>query len=286
LSARKGFLVPTPSTCQVCKGAHYLLDRQGERLIAKVCHCNETCERCGGDGWIRVEKDGYSYMQPCSCRAIAQRVSLFNQARMPARCGHSFDDFHPLNQAQQDALDAARTTAMLYRSDAPSKGFLVSGSVGTGKTHLLCATLSYLTLEAGVTARYVEISFVFSEIRRGFSDGRSGLETIAPLVETDVLAIDELGKGRGSAFELDTLDELIARRYNANRTTLFATNYSLAPERPRSRGYHDPVEQASGPVLLRERVGERIYSRLFEMCHMIELPAETQDFRRKDREAR
>ena len=74
-------------------------------------------------------------------------------------------------------------------------------------------------------------------IRRGFQEGKSGGEIIGPLSEVEVLAIDELGKGRGSPFELETLDELIARRYNAGRTTLFATNYSLEPERQgRARG--------------------------------------------------
>ena len=57
---------------------------------------------------------------------------------------------------------------------------------------------------------------------------KSGGEIIQPLSEVEVLAIDELGRGRGSAFELETMDELIARRYNAGRVTLFGTK-SAAP---------------------------------------------------------
>jgi DNA replication protein DnaC len=96
-----------------------------------------------------------------------------------------------------------------------------------------------------------------------------------------------LGRGRGSPFEMETLDELIARRYNAGRTTLFATNYSLEPERkarPQSRsGYRSTQEEAGQPrdtELLRDRVGERIYSRLCEMCEFVSLPPETPDHRR------
>ena len=106
-----------------------------------------------------------------------------------------------------------------------------------------------------------------------------------------MLAIDELGKGRGSAFEQETLDELIASRYNAGRTTLFATNYPLEPERRPVRtaasappGYRATADRtaASGKdvELLRERVGERIYSRLCQMCEFVELPPQTQDYRR------
>ncbi|MGI5862243.1 MAG: ATP-binding protein [Myxococcales bacterium] len=271
--------------CPECGGARYLIERRGELRVARACRCNDTCARCGGTGRIHVEKDGYSFVQVCSCRAIAQRLAHFNQAGLPARCGLSFDEFLPQNHAQEEARAVAYTTAMRYRPEEPTKGFVVAGPVGTGKTHLLCATLGYLTLELGVSARYVEVSFLFSEIRKGFSENRSGLDAIQPLVDADVLAIDELGKGRQSPFELDTLDELIARRYNTNRTTLFATNFSLQPEDPRAKGYHDPAAKLASN-LLRDRVGERIYSRLHEMCHLLQFPPETPDFRKKDRGTR
>jgi len=274
--------VANGTQCPACRGKGYLIDRTGELCVAKACRCNDDCSKCGGSGRVFVEKDGYTYASTCSCRAMAQRVVRFNQARLPARSGLSFDDFLPQNHDQELAHAAAMTTAKRYRPEEPSKGFIVSGPVGTGKTHLLCATLQYLTMELGVVARYVEISFLFSEIRKGFSEGRSGLDAIQPLIDTDVLAIDELGKGRCSPFELDTLDELIARRYNANRTTLFATNFSLAAEDPRApKGYHDPAAKLASN-LLRDRVGERIYSRLHEMCHMVQFPAGTQDWRRQD----
>jgi hypothetical protein len=35
-------------------------------------------------------------------------------------------------------------------------------------------------------------------------------------------------------------------------------------------------------LVLRERIGERIDSRLQEMCHLIQFPQETEDWRRRD----
>ena len=84
---------------------------------------------------------------------------------------------------------------------------------------------------------------------------------------------------------METLDELIARRYNAGKVTLFASNYSLASERKSTRavqGYVSSDEarnDAKDHQLLRERVGERIFSRLFDMCSFIEMPGETKDYR-------
>ena len=74
------------------------------------------------------------------------------------------------------------------------------------------------------------------------------------------LVIDELGKGRGSEWELGVLDDLISKRYNAQRTTVLTTNY--------------PIQKSSayeGEEDLSERVGIRIYSRLTEMCRPVRL---------------
>lgn len=278
--------MPEP-TCPKCRGERVIIDRTGERCVARVCGCAAECPSCGGTGQTFVEKGGYTFAQACGCQAVGARVAQFNRARLPARCGLTFESYAPTNEEQAKAQAAAVTTARRYRPEAPSKGFLVSGPVGTGKTHLLCATLRHLTLELGVSARYVEISFLFSEIRKGFAENRSGLDAILPLVDADVLAIDELGKGRGSAFELDTLDELIARRYNANRTTLFATNFLLDAEPGAGDGFiavnaRTVAKQQQSELLLRERIGERIYSRLHEMCHLIQFPQGTEDWRRRD----
>jgi DNA replication protein DnaC len=193
----------------------------------------------------------------------------------------SFESFRPSNAEQARAQQVAREFALKYPQ---SRGYILSGPVGTGKTHLLSATLKHLALEVGARVAYVEISLLYAQIRRGFQDGRSGGEIIQPLSQVDVLAIDELGKGRGSAFELDTLDELIARRYNAGRVTLFATNYSLkSPEDRAQRGYVSTeamVDATKESKLLCDRVGDRIYSRLCEMCEFVEFPSSTADQRR------
>ncbi|HEX9506989.1 MAG TPA: DNA replication protein, partial [Myxococcales bacterium] len=78
--------------------------------------------------------------------------------------------------------------------------------------------------------------------------------------------------------------ELIARRYNAGKTTLFATNYSLLPRRESVRstaGYRstEDAEPTKDSELLRDRTTARIYSRLCEMCEFVELPAGTPDRR-------
>jgi DNA replication protein DnaC len=287
--------------CTICRGRMYVFSRQGDRATAQICSCSKVCRRCQGAGFIYVTREEtfsqkvgprrYEVLAQCPCKILQARVQRFCEAGVPAvLAGKGFEGYGASNEAQDRALKASTAFAMGFSKQAPPKGFVLSGPVGTGKTHLLASTLTHLLLEAGVEAKYVEISLLYATIRRGFQDGKSGGEIIGPLSEVEVLAIDELGKGRGSQFELETLDELIARRYNSGsgKTTLFATNYSLAPERrsvksaaPNGYRSSDENQKASRDAdLLRERVGERIYSRLCEMCEFVELPPETPDHRR------
>ena len=292
----------SPNVCSECGGRSYRLSTTADKARARVCGCMASCAHCGGQGYVlsvqeetfsqKVGPRRYDTVAPCICRVLRSRVEAFNRVGIPGVLARaSFENYLPFHEAHDAAKQAATRFAHGFRRGAPSRGFIISGPVGSGKTHLLAAALARLVLEGGVEARYLEISLLFADIRRGFQEGKSGGEIIGPLSEVDVLAIDELGRGRGSPFEMETLEELIARRYNAGRTTLFATNYSLEPERksrPHARtGYRSTTEEAAQPrdtELLRDRVGERIYSRLCEMCEFVSLPPETPDHRRTRQE--
>ncbi|HTQ44927.1 MAG TPA: ATP-binding protein [Polyangiaceae bacterium] len=308
----------TSSTCPECHGDGYRVEAEvqpgpgdGEgrraRAVARICGCRERCPHCEGRGFVYTSREvefskkvgarRYEALAPCLCRLLGQRISEFAAVGIPAHhASSSFATFRAKGDDQEktaaleQALGIARTVAQEWRRDRPARGFVISGRVGSGKTHLLSATLRHLVLERGASAQYREISLLYADIRRGFNAGKSGGEIIARLVDADILAIDELGRGRGSPFEMETLDELIARRYNSGLTTIVATNFSLERERtptPGPRGFQAP-EQALGEreELLVERIGERIYSRLCEMCDFVSLPGRTDDFRRTKQDGR
>lgn len=304
------------SSCPNCLGDGYRVDadvpsepgdsegRRG-RAVARVCSCREPCPHCDGRGFVYTSREAefsrkvggrtYEALAPCVCRVLEERVGAFGRIGIAAHhATSSFSSFRAKGDDQEktaaleQALSIARSVARDWRRDRPARGFVLSGRVGSGKTHLLSATLRHLALERGARAQYRETSLLFADIRRGFNEGKSGGEIIARLVDADVLAIDELGRGRGSAFELETLDELIARRYNSGLTTVVATNYSLERERPAANGraYQVPEQVLDREELLVERIGDRIYSRLCEMCDFVALPARTDDYRRTKQDSR
>ena len=265
--------------CAECGGTGHLVEAAlGSAARARRCTCQAACPRCGETGYTLVPSGGSMVAQVCSCRHLDERIGLFNEIGIPAAVARSsFDTFRTWSPDHARAKAVAEDFARKFRRDAPTKGFLLYGRPGGGKTHLLSATLRYLALEKGVPARYVEFMLLLSDIRAGFDANRGHMDILRPLLAVPVLAIDELGKERGTEWERSMLDELISRRFNSGLATLFATNYFLegraVPEEPgrvvqtRSRDFQRDAEAMS----LGQRVGDRIYSRLNEMCTFVKL---------------
>jgi DNA replication protein DnaC len=262
--------------CQRCGGEGFTLGRAGENAVATPCDCERTCRACGGRGFVLASKDGYEFRQTCECQTLGRRIAAYDAALLPARfAGKGFDDFR-VNTDDPAALGKAKREMREF-ADAARPGVTrfgkgLVGGPGRGKTHLLAATLARLTLGRGIQARYIEIGFLFADLKAAISDprARATVDKVDDLAAVDVLAIDELGKGRGSQFEEEVLDELIGRRYNTGKLTLFATNF------PRVA---DPSARDLAQQSLRVRVGERVFSRLHEMVEFIEIPPGARDRR-------
>ncbi len=272
---------PADTTCAECGGTGYAVEQVlGSAARARRCPCQSTCSRCGGSGYMLVPSGASSVAQVCACRHLDERIALFNQIGIPAAIARaSFDSFKGWSPDHARAKTVAEDFAKKFRKDAPTKGFLLYGRPGAGKTHLLVATLRWLALEKGVGGRYVELMLLLSDIRAGFSENKSHMDILKPLLYVPVLAIDELGKERGTEWERSMLDELISRRFNAGLATLFATNYFLEERENPVReqpGYRTNTRSAdfardAEAMTLPKRVGDRVYSRLNEMCSFVKL---------------
>jgi DNA replication protein DnaC len=270
----------TENSCS-CGGSGYVVEQiLGKTARAKRCACQAACPRCGETGYTLVPSGGSMMAQVCSCRHLDERIALFNAVGIPAAVAKaSFEAFKSWSPDHARAKALAEDFARKFRRDEPTKGFLLYGRPGAGKTHLLVASLRYLALEKGVAGKYVEFMLLLSDIRDGFNTNRSHMEILRPLLSVPVLAIDELGKERGTEWERSMLDELISRRFNSGLATLFATNYFLSQteypvkENPgRSVRTGTPEWQRDAEAMtLAQRVGDRVYSRLNEMCTFLKL---------------
>ncbi|MBN1335668.1 MAG: ATP-binding protein [Deltaproteobacteria bacterium] len=262
--------------CPICKGQGYVIRPGPEHAQATLCECVGRCPLCDGTGFRVVEGREGAVARRCTCRVLPDRIDLFNRAGIPARHATStFESFDVRrNPGARGAFSASRTWLKGWRQGEENRGLILTGPVGRGKTHLLCGILRSLVFDHGVEVRFVEFTHLLSALKAGFDEGIGEAVTLQPLVRVPVLAIDELGKGRATEWELAIVDSLVSRRYNALATVLATTNFrAVGPTGCVEANLADPEKAPS----LGDRVGERVFSRLKEMCQFV--PVGGEDYR-------
>lgn len=262
-------------SCSTCRDTGYVTEPGVEFAIARVCACRTPCRICGDRGFvIRGVEGGPPTRHDCDCRSLRLRIQRFNKASIPAKMhSKTLEDFRD----DRGNLAMVRLNVMRYRQSYPpptNQGILFWGPPGVGKTHLMCALLRYFTLERGLTACFVDFFHLLSRLRAAYAEARSEEEILGPLGEVEILAIDELGKGRASEWEVSVLDQLVSRRYNTGRTVLATTNFDVSSDETTETAPTKSGAIALTRTRLVDRVGERIYSRLVEMCQFLEVSAE------------
>lgn len=251
--------------CEQCSDRRALFIIGEEYAEAALCDaCNIMCMKCSGRGFHVTSRGEYEYVVDCECKDIEKRIRLFNAAKIPALYADKLYEViqtspsYKVHQSQQAMQHKAIEWARAYQKG--QTGFLIEGTFGTGKTMMLCQALSILTLELGVSCRYVDFSFVLQDIKQKIANKENGADSVtSTLRAVSVLAVDELGKIRGTDWELSELDLLISRRYQSSQTTLFATNF--------------------GEEELRTRIGGKLASRLKEKCEFLSIRGN--DFRQQ-----
>ena len=262
------------SDCARCGGIGYTVRQAGDHARADVCVCQQECDHCDGARYRIVDDEGYDIAVPCECSGVFTRVGYFNDAGIPADYGtKTLAAFRHLS-GNQGRIKEAVLQYQKHFDPETSDGLVLVGAPGTGKTHLVCALLNYLCLQEGLRCHFIDFFHLTARIRATFDrSGETQENIIAPLIDVPVLAIDELGKGLGTAFEQNVVDQLISRRYNAGRIVIATTNY-------RPEAWLTASGRRGDAPSLEERVGERIYSRLMEMCTMHRLDGD--DFRQRE----
>jgi len=91
-----------------------------------------------------------------------------------------------------------------------------------------------------------------------------------------------LGAVKPTEWVWDTVSLILNSRYNDNRTTIITTNFEDQPAAGVNGG-GSAIRAVTRAESLGDRIGERMRSRLHEMCRIIKMEGE--DFRQKFRSA-
>lgn len=137
-----------------------------------------------------------------------------------------------------------------FSPESPS--LLIFGPTGSGKTHQAYGAVRTLAA-AGVTVSWEAATApdMYASLRP--RDGVDSEAELARLTDTDLLIVDDLGAAKVTEWTEEILYRLVNHRYEAMTPGIFTSNV---------RGRE-----------LRSMIGDRVASRLAEMCRQIDIDA-------------
>lgn len=238
------------------------------------------CSLCGGTGWKTVEFPGRaSRAVRCDCRLNSRVERLLQSANIPARYEHcTLSDFDIHFEGAHRSLAAARLASGRFVEEYPLQktGLLLIGPIGVGKTHLAVGTMQELIRSKGVPCLFCDYRELLKQIQNSYNPSvqTTELEILRPVFDTEIVVLDELGAVKPSEWVWDTVSLILNSRYNDKRTTIITTNFSDEPA-----GHVSGPRGAAREETLGDRIGERMRSRLHEMCRVVQMQGS--DFRQR-----
>lgn len=253
-----------------------------------------VCPDCVGTGLKLVRRNGEQFAAECVCRVERKANMRLKRARIPERYAHcsleNFDtSFRSADVSLAKALMATRKFAAGFPLETDGRGLLFTGSIGAGKTHLVVGLLRELIEQRGATGIFCDYRDLLKQIQNSYNPhvATTELEILRPVFDAEVLVLDELGAVKPTDWAWDTVAHILNTRYNDKRTTLLTTNYPNQPSallQPQAfTGDRNVATRAMREETLGDRIGERMLSRLQEMCITVSMHGD--DFRQTVRRA-
>jgi len=253
----------------------------------------DACPLCGGTGWQTIERGKEREAVRCECRVQSRGDRLLAAAHIPARYEHcelTTFQYDP-DDKHQASIGKARVLAGRFVEEYPTDktGLLFVGSVGVGKTHLAVGIIKALIRDKGIHCLFCDYRELLKQIQNSYNASvqATEMEVLRPVFDAEVLVLDELGAVRSTEWVFDTVNYILNSRYNDNKTTIITTNFPDGPEDAEHEvdNLRSPsaAERAARRETLGDRIGERMRSRLHEMCKKVEIDGP--DYRQHSKQA-
>jgi len=166
----------------------------------------------------------------------------------------TFNTFEKTKENELALKKAYNYAINFSKCETDGKGLLLTGNVGTGKTHLVAAIANYLMFEKYIPVKFGNVTTLLGEIKNTYNDEDSEVsegDLIYSLSNVRLLIIDDLGKEKCTDWSNNIIYTIINNRYENYKPVIVTTNLSIAQ--------------------LEDNIGSASVSRLIEMCEGIRM---------------
>lgn len=203
---------------------------------------------CDGSGFIVEEESNTA----SDCRCRPSKIARLRAAKLEARIPNRYRALS-FEQLEGDTLAGSPEPVRVVRRFVgrisanldEGKGVWIMGDVGTGKT-ALAMMISKAALDAGRTVAIYSMPRLLNLLRESIEHERGVVGYLDLLSSVDLLHLDDMGAQNRTEWTIEQIYSIINTRYEEERSIVFTTNLS--------------------PDELMDELGERIFSRLVEMC--------------------
>jgi DNA replication protein DnaC len=224
---------------------------------------------------VVVRPDGSRVAEECDCRQTRKLSYAFNKCRVPPRYVDATLESYDLGPAWIDSsLRMAHLIAKRFADDypammTPGRGLMFSGDSGLGKTHLAVGILKVLVEEKRCDGLFCYYQQLLKDIQNSWNPQTSTteLQVLEPVFNAEVLVLDDLGSVKPTDWVWDVVAMVLNTRYNHKRVTIVTTNFENLPSKGASPSLSESVRKDG----LGDRIGDRMRSRLLEMCREVKM---------------
>lgn len=279
---------PEPKTCQFCGKTlyHYgLKDFVGKKEIflwfeePEHCDCEQAQAYWAEKERLKAEAEAARKRQEELDRIQRRIARLVKDSGIRGRFANRTFDRYEVNDINRKSYEKCKRYADSFPIMLPTKdergnaippqkernGLFITGSYGTGKTHLACAIANQL-MQGGTPVICMTMIDLLAKIKNSFDTGENATEAdIMKLYEEiPLLIIDDIGSEQPTEWGSTRIYAIINARYEAYMPTIVTTNYT-ADELIRR------MTPTFGGKLGDTRNAEKTLDRLREMCVGMEM---------------
>lgn len=207
-----------------------------------------ACPVCSGAGFVHPVLDSgkadYSCVVPCRCsqgdlrRKKAEYLEKYSNLGSLAQL--TFENLSPAGRTGRgicpEDFAGIHEAAMAF-AESPEGWLVLTGSGGSGKTHLACAVANH-SLKAGRPVFYTGTADLLDCLRSAFGPATDVTydELFDHVKSVPLLVLDDLTLGTATDWSREKLEQLLNHRFNARLATVITTDVPIEEMDDRLQG--------------------------------------------------